>query len=131
MPGHDPARPPHHSTASRRAARSAALDHRTGPPHLTTAPDLAAPEGAPMAYLARRTGQALIVLALAFTVTFVLLQALPGDAILIKFESPELGLSPEQIAGIRASYGADVPPLQQYLHTVLGFVQGDFGYSVQ
>ena len=84
-----------------------------------------------MAYLARRTAQALIVLAIAFTATFVLLQALPGDAILIKFESPELGLSPEQIADIRASYGADVPPLQQFLHTVLGFIQGDFGYSVQ
>jgi peptide/nickel transport system permease protein len=84
-----------------------------------------------MAYLARRTAQALIVLAIAFTATFVLLQALPGDAILIKFESPELGLSPEQIADIRTSYGADVPPVQQFLHTVAGFVQGDFGYSVQ
>lgn len=84
-----------------------------------------------MAYLARRTGQALIVLAIAFTATFVLLQALPGDAILIKFESPELGLSPDQIADIRASYGADVPPVQQFLHTVAGFVRGDFGYSVQ
>ena len=84
-----------------------------------------------MGYLARRTGQALIVLAIAFTATFVLLQALPGDAILIKFESPELGLSPEQIADIRASYGADVPVVQQFLHTVAGFVQGDFGYSVQ
>ncbi|MCD5344849.1 ABC transporter permease [Agromyces sp. H3Y2-19a] len=84
-----------------------------------------------MPYLARRTGQALIVLAIAFTATFVLLQALPGDAILIKFESPELGLSPEQIADIRASYGADVPAWQQFLHTISGFVVGDFGYSVQ
>lgn len=84
-----------------------------------------------MAYLARRTGQALVVLAIAFTATFVLLQALPGDAILIKFESPELGLSPEQIADIRVAYSADVPPLQQYLHTLIGFLQGDFGTSVQ
>ena len=84
-----------------------------------------------MAYLARRTGQALIVLAVAFTATFVLLQALPGDAILIKFESPELGLSPEQIADIRASYGADNTVIEQFLHTLSGFVVGDFGYSVQ
>ncbi|MGH3704565.1 MAG: ABC transporter permease, partial [Agromyces sp.] len=84
-----------------------------------------------MPYLARRVGQALVVLVLAFTVTFVLLQALPGDAILIKFESPELGLSPAQIADIRSSYGADVPAWQQYLHTVSGFLVGDFGYSVQ
>ncbi|PWC03651.1 ABC transporter permease [Agromyces badenianii] len=84
-----------------------------------------------MPYLARRVGQALVVLVLAFTVTFVLLQALPGDAVLIKFESPELGLSPEEIDDIRASYGADVPLWQQYLHTVSGFLVGDFGYSVQ
>ncbi|WP_350347908.1 ABC transporter permease [Agromyces sp. G08B096] len=84
-----------------------------------------------MPYLLRRTGQALIVLAVAFTATFVLLQALPGDAILIKFESPELGLSPEQIADIRAAYGADVPLWQQFGHTLAGFLQGDFGTSVQ
>ena len=67
----------------------------------------------------------------AFTATFVLLQVLPGDAILIKFESPELGLSPEQIADIRASYGADVPLVAAVPAHLLGFVQGDFGYSVQ
>lgn len=84
-----------------------------------------------MPYVLRRAGQALIVLAVAFTATFVLLQALPGDAILIKFESPELGLSPEQIASIRASYGADNTLPEQFLHTLTGFLVGDFGYSVQ
>ena len=44
-------------------------------------------------YLIGRIGQAFIVLWAAFTVSFVLLQALPGDAILIKFQNPELGLS--------------------------------------
>jgi peptide/nickel transport system permease protein len=84
-----------------------------------------------MSYALRRIGQAVLVLIAAFTVTFILLQALPGDAILIKFQNPELGLSPEQIASIRAAYGADVPPLQQFLHTLLGFLRGDFGYSIQ
>lgn len=81
--------------------------------------------------LLTRIGQALLVLALAFTLAFVLLQALPGDAVLIKFENPELGLSPEEIAAIRASYGADVPWWQSYLHTLAGFVRGDFGFSIQ
>ena len=81
--------------------------------------------------LGSRVGQAVLVLALAFTLAFVLLQALPGDAVLIKFENPELGLSPEEIAAIRASYGADVPWWQSYLHTVAGFVRGDFGFSIQ
>ncbi|RLP68032.1 ABC transporter permease [Mycetocola reblochoni] len=55
---------------------------------------------------------------------------MPGDAIMIKFQNPELGLSPEQIARIRESYGADVPLVAQYGHTLLGFLGGDFGYSV-
>ena len=62
-----------------------------------------------MRYALRRAGQAAIVLIAAFTATFFLLQMLPGDAILIKFDNPELGLTPEQIEAIRASYGADVP----------------------
>jgi len=82
-------------------------------------------------YVIGRVGQALLVLWAAFTVSFVLLQALPGDAILIKFLNPELGLGPEQIAEIRASYGADVPLLSQYLHSIVNFLSGEFGYSVQ
>ncbi|MET0861930.1 MAG: ABC transporter permease [Microbacterium sp.] len=84
-----------------------------------------------MRYALRRAGQAAIVLIAAFTATFILLQLLPGDAILIKFDNPELGLSPDQIADIRAAYGADVPWWQQYLHTLGGYAQGDFGYSAQ
>ena len=82
-------------------------------------------------YLVRRVGQAVLVLWAAFTVSFILLQALPGDAILIKFQSPDLGLSAEQIATIRASYGADSPIWQQYLHAIGNFLTGDLGYSVQ
>ncbi|GEO16612.1 ABC transporter permease [Microvirga aerophila] len=82
-------------------------------------------------YVIGRIGQAVIVLWAAFTASFILLQALPGDAILIKFLNPELGLGPEQIAEIRASYGADIPLWAQYLHTVSNFLSGDFGYSVQ
>lgn len=82
-------------------------------------------------YLAGRVAQGAIVLWAAFTVAFLLLQALPGDAILIKFLNPDFGLSPEQLADIRASYDADTPLLSQYLHTVGNFLSGDLGYSVQ
>lgn len=81
-------------------------------------------------YLIRRIGQAVIVLWAAFTVSFVLLQALPGDAVLIKFLNPELGLGPEQIADIRASYGADVSLATQYFHAIANFLTGNFGYSI-
>lgn len=82
-------------------------------------------------YAASRLGQAVLVLWAAFTLSFVLLQALPGDAILIKFQNPDMGLSPAQIAEIRASYGADSPVLVQYGRALGHALSGDFGYSVQ
>lgn len=82
-------------------------------------------------YLSGRTGQALLVLWAAFTLSFILLQILPGDAILIKFQNPDMGLSPAQIADMRAAYGADIPLWQQYLHTLGNFLRGDLGYSIQ
>lgn len=82
-------------------------------------------------YLTVRFGQALIVLWAAFTFSFVLLQALPGDAILIKFQNPDLGLSAEQIAQLRLSYGADTPVMTQYVHALVSLLQGDFGLSLQ
>lgn len=82
-------------------------------------------------YLSGRTGQALLVLWAAFTLSFILLQVLPGDAILIKFQNPDMGLSPAQIAEMRTAYGADVPLWQQYLQTLSRFLRGDLGYSIQ
>lgn len=81
-------------------------------------------------YIIGRVGQALLVLWIAFTTSFLLLQALPGDAILIKFQNPELGLGPEQIAALREAYGVDSPLWQQYLQALGSFLTGNFGYSV-
>lgn len=81
-------------------------------------------------YIASRIGQALFVLWVAFTAAFLLLQALPGDAILIKFQSPDLGLGPEQIAAIRDAYGVDSPLWQQYLQALGNFLTGQLGYSI-
>jgi peptide/nickel transport system permease protein len=81
-------------------------------------------------YILCRVGQAVLVLWIAFTASFLLLQALPGDAILIKFQNPELGLSPEQIADLRDAYGVDSPLWAQYLQTLGNFLSGQFGYSV-
>lgn len=82
-------------------------------------------------YLVGRVGQALLVLWAAFTLAFVLLQALPGDAVLIKFQNGELGLSPAQLADIRRSYGADESLPLQYLHALGDMISGHFGYSLQ
>jgi len=82
-------------------------------------------------YLLHRAGLGLLVLWAAFTLSFFLLQVLPGDAVLIKFQNPDLGLSPQQIAEMRQAYGADNPLWQQYLQTLAAMLHGDFGYSVQ
>ncbi|MEU1384554.1 MULTISPECIES: ABC transporter permease [unclassified Nonomuraea] len=80
-------------------------------------------------YLLTRAGQAVLVLWAAFTASYVLLQLLPGDSILIKFQNPELGLSPQQIADIRAYYSGG-SPIGEYLRTLTGFLTGGFGYSI-
>ncbi|ELY4519333.1 ABC transporter permease [Cronobacter muytjensii] len=82
-------------------------------------------------YLGARVGQALLVLWAGFTVSFVLLQLLPGDAIAIKFQNPELGLNAAQIAQMRTAYGADAPLWRQYLESLGGALCGDFGFSLQ
>lgn len=84
-----------------------------------------------MRYALRRTGGALLVLALAFTAAYILLAALPGDAVLARYGNPDLGLTPAQLAEIRASYGADRPAVVQFLDTAASFLRGDLGYSVQ
>ncbi|MCT9819157.1 ABC transporter permease [Microbacterium sp. W1N] len=83
-----------------------------------------------MSYVLRRVGQAILVLALAYTAAYLLLAALPGDAIIARYASPELGLTPDQIQAIRESLGADEPLIVQYFLSIAGFLTGDFGYSV-
>jgi peptide/nickel transport system permease protein len=80
--------------------------------------------------IARRSGHSLFVLWAAFTLSFVLLQALPGDAVLIRFLGGDFGLTPDQLAELRVLYGADAPLWEQYLTTLKGFLTGNFGYSV-
>lgn len=78
-----------------------------------------------------RLGQALLVLLATFTLAFVLLQALPGDAVLIKFLGSDMGLTPAQLAEIRIAYGADASIWEQYLHSLGAFLSGEFGTSIR
>ncbi len=84
-----------------------------------------------MLFALRRAGGALLVLLLAFTAAYLLLAALPGDGVLARYGSPELGLTPAQLDEIRAAYGADRPLFERYADTVASFLRGDLGYSVQ
>lgn len=84
-----------------------------------------------MRYLLHRIGGAALVLSLAFIVAYVMLTALPGDAVMARYGNPDLGLSAAELAEIRTAYGADRPALVQFLDTVLSFLRGDLGFSVQ
>lgn len=79
----------------------------------------------------RRLGQAVLVLIVTYILAFLLLSALPSDAVMARFANPELGLSSAEIAAIREEYGADKPLIVQFLLTAGGFLKGNFGYSVQ
>lgn len=81
--------------------------------------------------LIHRILQAPLVLFITFTLAFLMLAALPGDAVAARYASPELGLTDEQIEEIRQTFGADKPLLVQYFIALKGFLTGHFGYSVQ
>lgn len=82
-------------------------------------------------YLTRRALQALLVLWGAFTVSFLLLYALPSDAISIKLSGAgETSLSREALDAIRADLGYDDPLVVQYLRQLGKIVTGDAGVSL-
>lgn len=82
-------------------------------------------------YVGGRVGQAIVVVWAAYTVTFAILYLLPGDPVSIMLNSADSGVVDEDMAAaLRAQYGFDQGPVQQYL-TLLGrAVQGDFGSSI-
>lgn len=81
-------------------------------------------------YLLKRVGQAVLVLWAAYTLAFVLLSALPGDAISNRIHNPDSDISPEGAQALLAFYGLDRPLWQQYLHALVAAIRGDLGYSL-
>ncbi|GIG19540.1 ABC transporter permease [Cellulomonas chitinilytica] len=81
-------------------------------------------------YLARRGAQAVLVLWAAYTLSFVLLSALPGDAVTNRIQNPEANISPEGARTLLAYYGLDRPLWEQYAHSLVGASRGDLGYSL-
>lgn len=86
-----------------------------------------------LTYAAKRFLHALLVLWAAFTGTFFLLYALPGDAALNKagVGSDASAMSSQQLAQLKAELGLDQPIIVQYWHALIGAVHGDFGRSLQ
>lgn len=82
-------------------------------------------------YLLRRVGLAAGVLWAAFTVSYVVLYLIPGDAVSAMTAATDVPLSAAEIAVLRAEYGVDEPLLVQYGERLWAALQGDFGSSVK
>ncbi|MFS0713500.1 ABC transporter permease [Microbacterium sp. 2P01SA-2] len=85
-----------------------------------------------LAYIARRVGQGLVVLWAAYTISFLVLYLLPGDAAaLFAGGADQEAVDPELVARLRAELGLDRPLWEQYLTALGRALVGDFGTSTQ
>jgi peptide/nickel transport system permease protein len=78
-----------------------------------------------------RAGQAIVVVLLAYILTFLVISVLPGDAITNSLRDPQQGLSEEDIQRIVAYYGLDQPVLIQLALSLGRFVTGELGFALQ
>ncbi|WP_432493072.1 ABC transporter permease [Kineococcus gypseus] len=91
--------------------------------------------GALPGYVARRLGQAVLVLWAAFTVTFAVLYLLPSDPVSIMLAGGQGGeqsdVDPARVAALRAELGLDDPLPVQYAEALWRTLHLDLGSSVQ
>ncbi|QPB22397.1 ABC transporter permease [Rhizobium sp. 007] len=84
-----------------------------------------------LTYAAKRLGQAVVVILLAYVFTFVVVSILPGDPITSVLRNPQNGFTEEEIAEIIAAQGLDRPVLVQLWTSLCGFLTGDLGMSMR
>jgi peptide/nickel transport system permease protein len=82
-------------------------------------------------YVAQRLLQALVVILLAYVVTFVVVSVLPGDPVTNVLRDPQNGFSEKQIQEIIAAQGLDQPIVVQLWSSLTHFVSGDLGLSMR
>jgi len=84
-------------------------------------------------YLLGRGWQALLVLWAAFSVSFLILYALPSDpvSIMLNQSGEQTTVNQQQVAALRAQYHLDEPLAVQYGIALWHAVQLDFGNSIQ
>ncbi|WP_159502363.1 ABC transporter permease [Microbacterium sp. 18062] len=83
-----------------------------------------------MRYVLSRLLQAVGVLWAAYTVSFLVLYALPGDPVRIMIGTDATDVTEAQLDELRAQFGLDKPIALQYLEQLLGVLRGDLGVSI-
>ncbi|MEV4630356.1 ABC transporter permease [Micromonospora sp. NPDC049523] len=83
-------------------------------------------------YVFRRLAQAVAVLWAAYTLSFLVLDFLPGDPVSAMAGGglDQASVDPAQLESLKREYGFDKPVLVQYADYLGRAVQGDFGNSV-
>lgn len=81
-------------------------------------------------FVLQRTVQALVVVALAYTLVFFTLFILPGDPIDNRINNPLNPLPESAVAPLLAYYNLDRGPIEQFLIAAGRLFQGDLGYSI-
>ena len=76
-------------------------------------------------YIIKRIILAVITVWIVITITFFVMQAVPGDPF-----ASEKALTAEAQAALEAKYGLDQPLGKQYVNYLMGLLHGDFGPSM-
>lgn len=79
-----------------------------------------------VSYVLRRIGYAILTLFVLATLTFFMMQLLPGDPFI-----GEKAISPVTLEAMKAKYGLDKPIHEQYLNYMGNVLQGDLGISIK
>ncbi|MEZ3161224.1 ABC transporter permease [Microbacterium sp. BWT-B31] len=83
-------------------------------------------------YIARWIGQGVVVLWAAYTISFLILYLLPGDAAtMFAGGGDQEAVDPELVARLRSELGLDRPIWEQYVIALGKAVTGHFGTSTQ
>ncbi|MEO3943273.1 ABC transporter permease [Paenarthrobacter nicotinovorans] len=83
-------------------------------------------------YIGQRLLQGAFVLWAAYTVSFLILYLLPGDAVSIMASGDEQNaVDPALVEKLRAEYGLDRPLYEQYFVALFKALQLDFGLSIK
>ncbi|WP_345800437.1 ABC transporter permease [Microbacterium sp. AZCO] len=81
-------------------------------------------------YLSRRLLQAVGVLWAAYTVSFLVLYALPADPVRLLAGGDASDVTADQLAELREQYGLDQPLIVQYFRQLADVLHGDLGTSI-
>lgn len=83
-----------------------------------------------LSFVLRRIGQSVVVIVLAYTAVFFVLNVLPGNPIETQISNPENPISHDDAQALRDYYHLSEPAIVQFGISVKRLFSGDLGYSL-